>query len=137
MRNKVLLAIPAMIIIGIFLALSLYYGFLVVKIDELPMDFTVGDKVGFNADTDALHFGTNHPGGTSTRQIRVSNDNDFPVKVMISNTGNLSNWVTVRDYSFNLNPFSSTKVNYSVSIPVDAKLSKYTGISKIVIKRAI
>lgn len=39
-----------------------YERLIVMRIAEIPIDVKVSDRIGFNADTDALHFGTVYPG---------------------------------------------------------------------------
>ena len=124
-------------IIGIFLSLSFYYGIWIKKIEKLPMDMKVGDNIGFYSDTDALHFGTVYAGDSSKRSVRISNEYDYSVKVIVKNKGNFSKWIKLSENGFIIEPHGTRFLNYTTYPPVYAPIGKYSGMSIITIRRSI
>ena len=64
------------------------------------MDVIVSDHIGFNLDTDALHFGRVTSPGWAGRELVISHDNEKPTRVDISVFGDISNWVYLNKSSF-------------------------------------
>jgi hypothetical protein len=135
-RNSQALLLVIVMILGIASAATYYFGFVVMKVSEFPMDAKVSDRIGFNAGTDALHFGTVYPGGESRRQIRVTNRNPFAVLVTVRNSGNISGWVVVDTPQY-LSAYENRTLDYTLIVPADAGLGNYSGGSRIVVKRKI
>ncbi len=124
-------------VILVFSYIAFYYGFIVIKAEEIAMDLKVGSAIGFNTDRDALHFGTVYPGTESRRKVIISNNNSFPVLVQIENSGNFSQWVTTESNNFIVEPYEKRGVWYSASPPADAQSSIYLGSSRIIFKRKL
>jgi len=134
---RLILAIVLVIFIGFGSALSVYYGFFFLKITEIDMDMTVADKIGINADTDALHFGRCFPGAESRRRIFISNKNDFPVVVNLRTEGSLAKWVSVEETEFILNPYQNNSIDFVASPPQNAEFGTYEGISIVTVKKKL
>lgn len=134
-KNKFILLVIIIILAGIGLT-NLFYSFYIVKeVRIVDMDFSVGEKVGINIDTDALHFGTNFPKGSSMRNMIISHEHDCPLKVSIKLYGDFASWMSVSDNDFILDPGESRKISFSVSVPEDAPFGDYSGFAKIIFKR--
>jgi hypothetical protein len=125
------------IIFGVGLGAWIYTGYVIVDVMEIPMDIKVMNKVGLNADVDALHFGKNFQGGTGTRRITIRNTINDDIRVSISNEGNFSSWISLSDNHFTLGPGENLTVFYSVDVPVDAQFGEYSGVSKVVLRRKL
>jgi len=134
--RRLALVLAVFIIIS-FSGLAFYYIFIVIKIEEISMDLTVGSKVGFNTDRDALHFGTIYPGGESKRELKIENKNDFPILVRIENTGEFSAWVFTEHNDFVMEPEAAASIWYTASPPPDASYDTYEGSSRLIFKRKI
>jgi hypothetical protein len=137
MRHKNILIFFSLFIISIFGTLSFYYGFYLIKIDKINMDVTVGEKIGFNADTDALHFGTLYSGAESTRSLFIKNSNKFPIIVTIKNMGEFSNWIELENNNIFLNKNQNTSILYRIKTPHNTNHGEYKGTSIIYIKRKL
>ena len=100
------------------------------------MDVTIGEHLGMNIDTDALHFGMIAKNGCANRNIIVKHQYDSPAKVVINVIGELEGWTVIEENDFILNKDSERKIEFKVCAPGDAILGKeYTGTARIVFKR--
>jgi len=115
----------------------LFHSFYRIKhIEHIPMDVTVGDHLGFNIDTDALHFGIIGKNGCANRNIIVKHQYDSPVEVVINVMGELESWTIIEENDFILNKNGERKIEFKVCAQADAVLGKeYTGTARIVFKR--
>lgn len=113
----------------------IFYSFYNIKeIKTIDMDLKVGDYVGINTDTDALHFGTINPGGFGTRSVLLSNNYDTTLKVKIKVYGDLAEFVSVQN-NFVLLKNETKKIPFIVSIPQEAVYGNYTGKAVFILKR--
>jgi len=136
MRNKRIISIFLLaIIISVMLTVIYYFGIVLIEVEEFDMDILIGDNVGFNTNTDALHFGTVYAGGRSTRSINVHNQNDFPIEVVIKMEGEVSDWILIANNNIILEPGSNTSIKFTADTPADVKKGAYQGKAKILIKR--
>ncbi|MFC2136037.1 hypothetical protein ACFLTH_15590 [Bacteroidota bacterium] len=105
-------------------ATLLYYSYFkaeeVVDIEWAPYSFHISNHVGLVGDRDAVKFGGIMPGGSGERGINVSNDFDFPVKIRITTKGEKSDWITIKENNFILEPHTSKEVKLRVNIPATA-----------------
>jgi hypothetical protein len=141
----VVFLIVAIILISVFSTVWIYYSFVIVKVQSIPMDFKVVPRtVGINGDRDALHFGKTLPGGYSTRKILITNNEEFPVKVDIINEGNVSYWLNLSNNGFILQTGQNETVYYTIDVPYQVQnatgewivpYGNYSGVSTIYIKR--
>ncbi len=115
-----------------------YYShnyFFARDLQALPMHITVGDRMGFNTGTEALYFGTVIPPGSSTRYINVSHDERFPMKLKITTSGEMSEWMHVSENNFVVNPGQTKTIKVMAQIPKDVPLGNYTGTLYIDFKK--
>jgi hypothetical protein len=136
-KNRLVVLILATILLAIATTVSVYYSFILIKVQEIPMDAKVSRRIAFNTNTDALHFGSVYQGGESNRHITIQNKNSFPVRVQIINEGNLSPLVTVKMNDLLLDASSNITVRYVMAPTQSTALGIYNGTSRIVIKRKI
>ena len=104
---------------------------------DMDAEIKAGNKVGLNADRDALHFGMLAPGNSGARIINTTNNRDIPVIVQIYTGGNISVWVHVEDNSYTLQPGETKMVKVGLTVPYNAKPGNYTGILVGVFKRKL
>jgi hypothetical protein len=115
------------IIIGAFGTMAYYYGFVVVEEYTLAVDIEVIDnqKVEFNLDTDALHYGGVHQGSTQTRFVNITNNYDHDVTVRLQPDGELKLLLSMDYPQFTLAPDDQRQVAITLITP--DKLGEYTG----------
>jgi len=131
----VLLFITAIISIT---ATNILYSFYVISdVKELDMSLIVGEHIGFDAGTDKITFGMITRSGSCRRDIFLSNQKDYPLKVYVSLHGNFKEWVYLTDDFFILKPGEEKKISFTVSAPADAAYGNYTGKARFVFKRVI
>jgi hypothetical protein len=102
-----------------------------------PMLYQTSNKLGINTNTDALNFGKNIPGSTSTRQINISNTQKYSVSVSIKLTGDLAQFVTVSDNDFILAPNATREIIFYVQTPKDTPQMNFTGVATVVVNRVL
>ncbi|MBN2368754.1 hypothetical protein JXC34_07060 [Candidatus Woesearchaeota archaeon] len=93
-------------------------------------------KVGINTDTDALWFGRAGPGSLSERRVNLTNEYDFPVTANVLLFGNISEFVSVSDNNFVLQPGGKKTLTYFLQTSFDTPPGDYSGHTRIVIKRS-
>ncbi len=120
-------------------ATNLFYSFYIIAdVREFNMSLIVGNRTGFDVNTEKLTFGMITPTGSScTRYVFVSNEKDYPLKVYINFYGNFAEWVSVSDNYFVLNPGEEKKLSFSASAPRYAAYGNYTSKARFVFKRVI
>ncbi|MCX6774841.1 MAG: hypothetical protein NTY99_01985 [DPANN group archaeon] len=125
-----LIVVVCAAILASFLA-YLYYSPLAVV--EYDMHVYVGDKIGFNLDTDKLWFGIIPPGAGGSRNVSISNDYYAPVKVKMTASGDLAKWAGIANGTTNpfiLQPNETKSIQIVVNIPANLNKSNttaYTG----------
>jgi len=137
MTKRIIVALSLVLIIGVFASLSVYFGLFMVQIDTILMDLEVAQRVSFNTDTDALHFGSVYKGGESTRTLNIANQNHYPVIINIENQGDFAHWVALEKNHFTLPPNSSTAVQFTAQPPMYAQYGEYSGQATIKVKRKL
>lgn len=130
-KRKRLLILTIVTITLIFSGYLLFNYSTIVDIKELKMYITVGEIVGFNVGTEAVFFGTIQRGGSGNRDLIVTNNYTFPVKIDIRAYGELAKWVYVSENGFLLQPNENKTVKVSLIVPKDANFGNYTGILKV------
>jgi len=126
------------IIIGLITAglTSLIYSYVIVdEVRVYKSSVIVSDFVGIDASRDSLRFGAVTPGGTSKRNITISNTRTYGLRTNIMATGNLSPMVKFSDNYFWLEPNESRTVSLMAFVPSDAAQGTYNGTIKFYFKR--
>ncbi len=136
MAARLALCIALFMVIGFFGVLSFYYSVVLVSVETVAMDGSVGPHIAFNADRDALHFGTTPPGSVSERRLTVSNFKDYPVNVKVRLAGNISRFVTVRSSGGSAEPGSNITLAFTFSPPQGALHAGYRGSARVFTRRA-
>jgi len=121
--------------ITIISTIFLYSYINIVDIYYIPLAGKIGENIGLNSNVDMINFGRVTKGGSSTRTITISNDEIFPVKIIIQNKGMISSYVSTSDNDIVLDTDKSIKIEYFFTANDNLPFGNYTGISKIIIKR--
>lgn len=133
-KYQVFLILCAVALVCISATITFYSFFYIKEIKTLDMDLKVGDYVGINADTDALHFGTISPGGVGTKSVTLSNNYEEKLAVKIKLYGDLAGFIDVKR-DFVLYENQSEKIAFTARVPQDAPYGNYTGRVVFVFKR--
>jgi len=135
-RNLVLLLISTILIVSTA-TLLFYSHYLVREVRYIDAYVTVGDKLGINTDKDALRFGIIPEGNRGFRYVNVTHSFDVPVKVRITQYGDLRQWLYVEPNEFVLDPRDSRKITFIATVPEGTPNGNYTGRVKIMFYRII
>ncbi|HIJ99790.1 TPA: hypothetical protein H1011_03130 [archaeon] len=104
------------------------------ELQKLDMHLTVGNRLGFNVDSDAVYFGTIFPGGTSTREITIFNNETRDAYVTIGAKGELSGWVSLSRNNFTIPGKSGTSFKVTASPPGSAAQGNYSAVLQIFLR---
>jgi hypothetical protein len=135
--NKYKIFIVAFLVLMIFISLGLlmYNFYVILETRTLAMQFEIGDKIGMNADTDALYFGKSYPGSVVKRYLNMSNNNNFPLFVSIIIKGDIAQFISVSDNDFELQPGELKVITYFLRTDKNSVYGNYTGQTTILFKR--
>lgn len=99
---------------------------------EIAIDFKVGDAIGFNVDTDAIHFGTLKKGSGSIpyRYFTVSNNGNISRFVNFTLSENMGAWVKISANHFILQPGENKQLKAELDIPSGLMYGTYNGTLK-------
>lgn len=131
MKVYYILIIVLLLLLGIIL-LTEYNE---IEKRSLYTSFVIADKIGFDLNKTALTFGQINKGGGANRGINISNDNPYDVKVIIKVEGEISEYISVSDNEFYLEPGEIKKLDFYVSVPEEIEKGKYDGSINIIFKR--
>ncbi|OGJ20830.1 hypothetical protein A3K73_01160 [Candidatus Pacearchaeota archaeon RBG_13_36_9] len=92
----------------------------------LEVNFSVGSTPGIIVDADKLYFGRIIPGGSVVRDINIENGYGCPLKVKISATPNVRDYLSI-DEEFIVEPGSTVKIPININIPEDMPYGDYAG----------
>ncbi|MBS3162308.1 hypothetical protein J4467_00095 [Candidatus Woesearchaeota archaeon] len=138
MKKIILMGIFSIILVVFFLN-----EFTILNVEVYPVDaYIVENEVGFNLDTDKIHFG-NVPlnSGGAYRQMSITNVYDEDVKVFLSDSGMINEFVyfevdgeNYENYNFVLKS-NETKDYKIVFKNENLPLGYYDGEIKIVVRK--
>ena len=100
---------------------------------EFGMDIKVvaPGGIGFNIDTDALHYGKISAGGTGTRFITLQHSYKIPLRVHATVEGQMGAWAFAPQNDLILAPNETVDFNVAVTVPKNATIGNYTGKLKL------
>jgi hypothetical protein len=135
-KIAVLLLVAFMIIF--FGGLYLYNIYSIKEVKVLKMHLEINNsKLGFNAGTDALYFGKTYAGSTVKRIINITNEYDFPISVSIKVTGNISEFITISQNDFIVQPGEMKVITYYATTNIDTLEGSYEGETRALFTRAM
>lgn len=93
--------------------------------------------VGINTDTDMINFGIVPGGSTGIRRINVTNNYDKELFVVIKTYGNFSDWISVSDNEFRIQPGSKEEITIKAKVPRDTDIGVYRGRLEVVFQNIL
>jgi hypothetical protein len=116
----------ALIAIIVFFLLVSFSSFTTEPREVVMINYTfmVKENVGFNLDTDKLHFGGGPTNSFLERSMNISST--FDSRVHIQSAGPGSILLDIND--FELNASSSKEILFTLEIPSDLELGLYEGV---------
>lgn len=123
-RWVIVLCFTLLAIMGFFFSSFFTY-------EEIPVQLTVSDVVGFNVADDALYFGSVPPGSSADRVIHIKNDRFLFSRVNIKAFGKVAPWVYLSENNFYLRRNDIKDVNVRVVVPKDASYEDHNGTLKV------
>jgi hypothetical protein len=131
-----ILAISLALSVFVFALVFLFTDQTIYDVHELDMDVYIGNELGFNVDTDAVHFGVTQPGSVGMRPIKVT-AGEFLSLVSIEASGEMSGWITISENDFILQPYENRSVQVYLQVPEDAEMGGYfKGTLRVVFRKA-
>jgi len=98
---------------------------------EVPINLTVGPPmyvgIGSIKGENVLFFGSIPPGGSGYREINITNNEGFPLRISVMIEGDASRFVTSSENNITINPEKSAIVHFVAAIPWDATQENITG----------
>lgn len=125
-RKRTLLIAILVVLLTYSLVLLLVSVFAIgspYRIEVLDYDFNVANAVGFNLDSDAIHFGSGPNTAVLNRGVVISASQDSIVKVLWDGPGDLA----IDKNDFFMKSGSNTSISFVLTIPDDLPLGNYSG----------
>jgi len=97
-----------------------------IETKVLEVNFSVGSTTGITVDADKLYFGRIVPGNSAERVIDLENGYDYPLKVKISATPNIKDYIYI-DKEFVVEPDSTAKIPVTLIMPAEMPYGEYIG----------
>jgi hypothetical protein len=116
--------------LGIVLLVSslfyLYNYFKPLETRTLDVHFIIGNTPGFDVNSSALVFGRIPPKGSSSRKVVIQNTYEFPIKVSIFVSRDLSSYFIFEDIHY-IEPGMAKDIWFNVAIPNNASEGEFRG----------
>lgn len=119
---SIFLFVISLLVFCFFLFLRFY---LILEVKEVPVSFSIGEKVGFDLNQTHLTFGVMPLGVSFSRNIQIENNYDFPIVVNLDAKGNVSDFLFF-EKSFVLEKGEVKKIGISVDSS-GGELGSYSG----------
>lgn len=126
-------------LLGVVLVMALLYLIVfsqVVGKKEFDSHLKIGERLGFNVETDWIDFGGARPGNEIAKTIMVTNSFPKRVRVNIFVDGPIEPFVFPQKNGFILEPKETAAVELRVVIPPNAAPGDYNGTIRMVYFRA-
>jgi len=109
------------------------YSYLkIISVNQFEITLSIGDRIGFDLGSQEISFGTMLPGSTASRTIKIENNEEFPLKVIVKHFGDTNKFVSIDKNNFVMLPEESGELNFLAEIPKNAEHGNYTG--KVIIR---
>ena len=108
----------------------------ILRMETVPIYFTLDDYLGFTTEADALRFGVLRPGDSGQRYIVFNNSNTYPVSITIRFAGEAGKYVRAEPQEFTLEPREGRKLDFDLKTPAYLPYGNYTGRAHITFKEA-
>lgn len=138
MKKKTAVLLLSIIIFTVISIVSIaHFFYTTFRIIELDMHATLGDRMGFNIDTDKIWFGIVKGHATSTRRLHLTNDLDQKILIKMTPSGDITPYLTMNMWQVILQPKEEKEVGISVRFPPGTPEGNYTGTLKVVFKKSV
>lgn len=128
MSRKRVLIISILIILLVYgvslLLISVFSMSAPYRVESMPYDFIVKDNIGFNLDSDYMHFGGGPNGATLERSMTLFSDRPAKVSITWEGEGNLN----VNKNNFKIAPNVSESITFYLVIPEGLPPGNYSGL---------
>ena len=126
-KNKNLFSFVILVICLLLIGFSFYIWFSrPLEIRYLEVSFIVGDKMGFDLNSSSLTFGRVLPGSAGVKTTLIENNYNFPVKVKVLISKELSDFVS-SDSNIVILPGETTNLDFNLILPKDIYFGNYSG----------
>ena len=123
-------------VIGIISGILVYSHILIIGIQEIPTTITVMDAIGIDTNTSGVIFGGVNPGGTSKRQVFLSQHMSDHARVKIQAFGEFRDWIEVSEPYFSLKRNEGKKIDFIAKVPLNATRKDYSGRIIVIYQKA-
>ncbi len=89
------------------------------------MTMDVGLKPRFHLSPE-LNFGSVPPGGTSTKQMNITNPYNHKVHLIIKSEGNITDFI-ISNYTTKIKPGETVEIAITSKVPLNTTLGNYSG----------
>ena len=137
MNKTNLLVFTIMLVFIVIIAGIFFYNSYVIKeVKTLYMQVEISDRVAFKVNPDAIWFGKILPGGSSKRDLTLTNNYNYPLVVSIKITGDIAPYASVSANNFIMQAHESRPLTYYAKSHAGQALGNLTGYTKISFKRS-
>lgn len=126
------------IILAVLLIIFSFYLFLSIPVKTFFLDayFTAGDRIGVGIGNDKeLNFGIIYPGANVIREAIVENDFDFPVRIDVSATPEIEEFLFISMNNEIIQPGGESLITFNLVVPRGLELGNYAGIVRVDLRR--
>ncbi len=108
----------------------------IIAVKTYTMMGKVGNTSGLGFNGTIIFFGEVKPGGTSWRQMRMKNNESFPVRVVMQSEGDIAPLVRPEMPEITLSSLESREIKLYFNPPEGTPLRNYIGTLRVVVRRA-
>lgn len=119
LRDKIVL-----IVLGVVFLFAFYVTLDANKFRAQVRVVAGTDKVGINPTAESLDFGDLARGMSALRRVAVQNSTFMPMYVFVWKTGSMSGLLKLNESSFTLQPYASSKIEFTTYMPASAEINK-------------
>jgi hypothetical protein len=119
----------------ILLLFIIFNSWNILEKKEIPANFIIGERLGFDLNSSALTFGMLPPGASSSRAIEITNDFNREVFVSIYSSRSIIKFTRISENDFYLAPGETRSVSFTVYTEKNSTFGQYNGFIKIIIKK--
>lgn len=130
-RKLITISFLWLILVSVFFIAYINYTTLDVRYVDFDYKVKGQQHLGFNADTDGLHFGTINQGGAGIRDLEISSEKRARVLIKVLDADN----VFPNRNDFIIEPNQTTSVQFMAIVPADTPIGNYSGKVRIIFKR--
>ncbi|MDD5177717.1 MAG: hypothetical protein PHT54_00315 [Candidatus Nanoarchaeia archaeon] len=134
-RSNLIPLIIAVVPTTILFMVVLYNYYIVLDVEEIPIEVNVNENLGFDLNTTYLTFGTIPPGNSGSRSIRITNQEYNKAYVNIKIKGTLKNWIYVNENNFKMEKDELKELEFKILVPENAEKGTYQSKLRIITTR--